>query len=424
MADRIKLLVQKRTSLKSQITLLTNLFDKGKLDNATLKMRSIRLAELFRAYEEFNDELVVLDPSDGHHDEFAIIQERYYAVAGKIENVINAVDGSRASTNTPNDGTRLNDDEVAASTKRRRIKLPEAPLPTFDGKYENWLAFKNAFTNMVGSRTDLSDIDKLYYLKSGLIGDAANKVKVFAIDGTNFAQAWELLERAYEVKRILIARHLLSILNLSVLDKETSSGLSKIADEVQQHTASLNALGVSVGPEMIVQIVEGKLPRNTLDKWEATLERDEFPKPDQLFEFLYKTAVCASKRERSKSADSQRPIGEPLYKRRQNNPANKAFVLGASHNCVVCKTKRHPLYLCDKFKRLPVSKRIETVRNAKLCYNCLRSHRDKPCKFSNCTICQKRHNTLLHLEGYTIPSKSDVHANTSDATKSESDQCA
>lgn len=41
------------------------------------------------------------------------------------------------------------------------MKLPEAPLPTFDGKYENWLTFKNAFTNMIGSRTDLSDVDKL-----------------------------------------------------------------------------------------------------------------------------------------------------------------------------------------------------------------------------------------------------------------------
>ena len=46
--------------------------------------------------------------------------------------------------------------------KTQRVKLLEVPLPTFDGKVENWLSFKNAFRNMIGSRTDLSDIDKLH----------------------------------------------------------------------------------------------------------------------------------------------------------------------------------------------------------------------------------------------------------------------
>jgi len=44
-------------------------------------------------------------------------------------------------------------------------------MPTFDGKYENWLSFKNAFHSMIGSQTDLSEIDKLHYLKSALIDD-------------------------------------------------------------------------------------------------------------------------------------------------------------------------------------------------------------------------------------------------------------
>lgn len=46
MAERIKLIVQKRTSLKSQITHVTNLFDKGKLDEATLELRMTRLTDL------------------------------------------------------------------------------------------------------------------------------------------------------------------------------------------------------------------------------------------------------------------------------------------------------------------------------------------------------------------------------------------
>ncbi|EFN61322.1 hypothetical protein EAG_09828, partial [Camponotus floridanus] len=68
---------------------------------------------------------------------------------------------------------------------------------------------------------------------------------------------------------------------------------------------------------------------------------------------------------------------------------NQTFLTSVSRNCIVCKSKRHPLFMCDKFKQLPVPKRIEIVKNVELCYNCLRSHRDNSCKFSNCTICQR-----------------------------------
>jgi len=49
---------------------------------------------------------------------------------------------------------------------------------------------------------DLSDIDKLHYLKSILTGEAAAKVRIFEIEGINYSNAWKILERAYEVKRI------------------------------------------------------------------------------------------------------------------------------------------------------------------------------------------------------------------------------
>ena len=255
-------------------------------------------------------------------------------------------------------------------------------------------------------------------MKSALTGEAANKIKIFSVDGISFTNAWDLLERSYEVKRILISRHLSMILNLTVLEKENTSGLMKLADDIQQHIASLNSLGVTIGCEMIVHIIESKMPKSALEKWEATLGRDEFPKPEQLYEFLYKTAISVSRREKTKFSDFEKGKNEPLIKKTRKIPSIKAFVTGISSNCIICKVKHHPIFLCDKFKKLPVSERIEKIRNAKLCYNCLRSHRGSPCKFSNCTICQKRHNTLLHLENYTT--KSNVSNSENSLTSSSS----
>jgi len=159
MADKVKLILQKRTSLKSQITNLSNLLDKGKLDNATLKLRIDRLTELYHACEEFNDELAILDPNDTHQDEFINIQERFYALAGKIENIMS---GTNASGSKSSDQSRVEYSENrAVIDKKRRIKLPEATLPTFDGKFESWLSFKNAFHNMIGAQTDPTSISSI-----------------------------------------------------------------------------------------------------------------------------------------------------------------------------------------------------------------------------------------------------------------------
>ncbi|XP_018401178.1 PREDICTED: uncharacterized protein LOC108778474 [Cyphomyrmex costatus] len=387
MAERIKILVQKRTSLKAQITGLTNALDKGKIDNITLKLRIAHLTDVYHAYEEFHDELLVLDPSGDHLTEFTNVQDRYYTLASRIESILNVANTSDNNCDTASVGTRNDNASSVSVTKIRRMKLPEAPLPTFDGKFEEWLAFKNAFTNMIGNQTDLSDVDKLHYFKSALKGEAANIIKIFSVDAISYSSAWNLLVRAYKVKRILISRHLSMIVNLPTLEKENTSGL--MADDVQQHVASLATLGVTVGPEMIVYLIESKLPRSALDKWEATLQRDEFPKPEQLYEFLYKIAVCASRREKAKISDTERCKGEPPAKKLRTGSSNKAFVAKVSRNCIACKVKRHPLYLCEKFKQLPVSERIEKIKSANLCYNCLRSHRGTPCKFSSCTICQK-----------------------------------
>jgi len=72
-------------------------------------------------------------------------------------------------------------------------------------------------------------------------------------------------------------------------------------------------------------------------------------------------------------------------------------MISKTNNCVACKSGQHLLFKCDKFKPLDIPKHIKIVRNAGLCYNYMRSHLGKACKYKNCIICQKEYNTLLHL---------------------------
>jgi hypothetical protein len=144
------------------------------------------LTDLYNKFENYNDEFAVLDPNDGHVTEFVNLQDRFYAIAGRMENIINAANMS-AESSMANDEMRGDNDERRTTIKKRRVKLPEASLPTFDGKYESWLSFKNAFMSMIGSQSDLSD--KLHYLKSALTGEAANKIKILAVEKINYSSA-------------------------------------------------------------------------------------------------------------------------------------------------------------------------------------------------------------------------------------------
>ncbi|XP_039313517.1 uncharacterized protein LOC120359585 [Solenopsis invicta] len=396
MTDRIKFILQKRASLKSQITGLTNIIERERYDKTALKLRMTRITELYHAYEEFNDELMLLESNDNHNDEFTSVQDRYYLLAAKVNEIIKPNEPPPDAIAGPSNVVLATENAGNTVTTKRKIKLPETALPTFDGRYEEWLTFKNTFLEMIDVRTDLADTKKLQYLKSALKGDAANKIKLLTIEGASYSKAWELLTRAYEVKRILISRHLTLLNNLPALEKETTDGLSRLADDTQQHVASLNALGVNVASESLVNLLESKLPKNTAEKWEETLDRDEFPKIDDLYKFLYRTAVRVSKRTRIESNRREDDKSSTAGKRARLT--SKAFVV---NNCTACGIKQHPLFKCDKFRQLDISKRIEIVRKARLCYNCMRSHVGKTCKYTNCTICHKRHNTLLHLERKT-----------------------
>ncbi|KAJ8951078.1 hypothetical protein NQ318_003776 [Aromia moschata] len=100
--------------------------------------------------------------------------------------------------------------------------------------------------------------------------------------------------------------------------------------------------------------------------------------------------------------------------KRHESKQNSRSLLSTSFSCCYCK-KEHAIYSCEGFKNVAVDKRIEFVRKARLCANCLRdNHVTKKCKIGPCTRCKSWHNTLLHQD--------DHEKNTSRASESNSER--
>ena len=66
------------------------------------------------------------------------------------------------------------------------------------------------------------------------------------------------------------------------------------------------------------------------------------------------------------------------------------------------KNGEHKMWKCEKFKKMKLAERHETVKKCNLCFSCLSAgHRISQCK-ANRTCgkggCSKRHNRLLHSD--------------------------
>ena len=81
-------------------------------------------------------------------------------------------------------------------------------------------------------------------------------------------------------------------------------------------------------------------------------------------------------------------------------------------SCELCQEK-HPLYLCQNFKRLSVDERRKQIQRMKRCFNCLsNSHLYTTCpSLKRCLSCKGKHHTLLHRPEFTSQSKVETSVN-------------
>ena len=114
------------------------------------------------------------------------------------------------------------------------------------------------------------------------------------------------------------------------------------------------------------------------------------PHYNELLDFI---DVCAQASELLPSSKKPNHASKPIA-------SFAAEASNVSPKCLLCKTNRHPLYVCSSFKLLPHDQKISIVKSNGICMNCLKpGHFVKQCKsLHHCKTCQKPHHTLLHID--------------------------
>ncbi|XP_031781161.1 uncharacterized protein LOC103316074 [Nasonia vitripennis] len=297
------------------------------------------------------------------------------------------------------------------------VKLPKISLPTFSGKDEDWASFSDLFTSLVHSRSGISDVTKLQYLKLCLTGVAAELIKDVMTTNANYASTWQTLKDRYSNPRLTINKLLTSFLEIPQMKKESAAEMRAFADEAKRIVRALTNLKLPVDHWDIwfVFLLSDRLDPESRKLWEAELsekdqeyvpEADEperdinsaLPKFSDLLKFLERRAQALKMYPSERKAE-KRPASTPTSGPQPRKVFHaRSSRLSGNSNCALCNGT-HPLSKCFKLKDKNPHERLATVKQLQRCFNCLGSHRANACNSSGrCSTCQGKHHTLLHLK--------------------------
>ncbi|XP_026464647.1 uncharacterized protein LOC113367235 [Ctenocephalides felis] len=349
-------------------------------------MRKRLLNKAFDEYNEALDQLIVQN-LDKHIDDRDAMEIRYCKVLTAIENLI-------ASYKQIDADTENAIDKIKTSAM---VQLPQINLPNFNGEFSQWPEFRDMFSSLIINNQLLTNAQKLHYLKNSLNREAANLIRNVSITDANFLTAWNTLVNTYDNKLILINAQLKEIINQP--QNRDNKSLRYFLCKSRQHVTAIKneKIPVDLSDLIFIYILKSKLDLDTQIAWSSSTAETNIPSLDHFFSFLERR--CAIH-------DINREQGPTPKVPIQRNH----FAAPIKIKCQFCN-KEHYLNRCEEILKLHVDDRIKFVKKIRLCFNCLNSsHGISQCSSKrNCSICKRRHNTILHKS--ELPRLSESNAN-------------
>lgn len=429
--DVLSELKKRRGSVKGRLTQFKNVVDSflganlTTLQVAELKLRVQAAIEIFAKFNAIENEIELLlsESETSANSEYVEVLESIYFTAMASANCL--IHNAEACSEFPIASAR------ADVQPRVNIKLPDIKLPAFEGAYDHWLEFKHSYITMIHNRSDLDEIQKFHYLRSALSGSALQVISALEFSPANYIHAWELLENRYHNERLLINNHVKALHSIPSLKQESPSQIRKLIDTILRNLRALKSLNEPTvnWDTLIIYLIVNKLDPSTEREWENHIgamslgSRDKV-KLNDLISFLRSRADTlemininhAKSKEvpqndkhqhMSDKRSSNRVHSYSSIKTTRNNDRHNKFKREVP-KCVLCD-QDHALYTCITFLNMSVKDRMKVVTDKGLCWNCLRAgHTLNDCIFGPCKQCQRKHNSLLHLENQSVSNSACV----------------
>ncbi|XP_043468116.1 uncharacterized protein LOC122502236 [Leptopilina heterotoma] len=370
-----------------------------------LQQRLDKISDVLSDFDNHQTEIELIVEEDslpGQYRERAEFEDLFYKTTALAQCILDHMRKPEVKIESDDGSASVHNSQGNQINATNRVKLPVLTLPKFDGSYDQWLVFYDTFKSEIHSNDSISAVQKFRYLSSLLTGDAVQVIKGLEISAANYQEAWELLEKRYKNKPLMIHNHIKGIVDYPRIAKQSFSALRDLLNSIQSNLRALKALEQSTDDwnSLLIYLITDKFDSKTKTEWEKQqIEEKEIPGVSNLIDFIEKQCQLLEKTDRSIKETYDQPRSKPFNKQPQNKNnfvANTATNQAA--NCPMCNDT-HSIFQCKNFLDLPIYTRIKEIKRLKRCLNCLRpNHLSLNCKAQFCRKCQKPHNTLLHIE--------------------------
>jgi hypothetical protein len=401
-------LIKSRGALKARLTKFVSMVDELNQENPNfdqLKMKFEKFKSLESEFDSVQKQIeshVEEDAVDEQVDYREEFENNFIAAAVRVNKILDA-----AKSETPNGNTHHSNISVT-NPNFVPVALPTMSLPSFDGSWEQWLSFYQRFDSLIHSNASLSPIQKFQYLNSCVTGEASSVIKSLGITTENYPIAIALLKERYDDQRLIIKNHIRALFDLPNVTKDSPASLRQLIDKVDLHLKVLKTLDAptETWDLLIIHLIELKLDAFTMREWETT-NKKTMPTLKDMYAYLKDRCRVWEAIQFHKNPEKNRDVqskSNPQQKSKAPFTRSSSNLATQQPSCKLCN-QNHFMYQCKQFLNLSVSARIAEVKRLKLCFNCLRStsHSASQCKSGVCKICNKMHNSLLHLTEPAAP---------------------
>ncbi|XP_062556906.1 uncharacterized protein LOC134221735 [Armigeres subalbatus] len=404
--EDVRLMTIKRGQVKAKLTRIFNALNAASQRNVRPSLPQLRvytkqMGVIYQEYNDIHDMVVASVPEENVTEQeakYVEFESQYNETSTMIETMTEVTE---KENRVPIQTTAVQGGPQQVIVQPQSFR---APLPSFDGKYESWPRFKAMFLDLMRHSTD-SDAVKLYHLENSLKGNAAGVIDLETLQNNNYQRAWDILEERFGNKRLILESHILGILNMKKMLKKSSKDLRNLVDECTRHVDNLVKLNQplsGISELLVVTVLTRALDDQTRELWEASISQTELPEYESTIEFLKQRCVILERCEKVVSVPSHAKFSnQKIHVPPKSVPpkTSHAASVPTDYVCDFC-SGHHQNYKCSVFLKMNVDQRQAKLKEANLCFNCLRKgHRSAGCSSDkSCSKCSKKHHTLVHFE--------------------------
>ena len=298
------------------------------------------------------------------------------------------------------------------------IQLPVAQLPTFDGNPLNYYLFMRLFEANV-ERSTVDSGSRLARLIQYCTGKAKHVIAGCSAmePAAGYIEAKALLKSRFGNDYTISEAWIDKVTLGPCLKASDREDLQDLSDDLCNCHHTLTAMGcmAEVDNQKTLVKVIARLPPYLQHRWRrdvVAIRRQKSANPNfgDVVKFVKEAA-----QEANDPTYGNVTLDLPVRQRVDTNAnksgkayAQRRVVMSAvaqsedlphTQVCPLC-SQQHSLFGCQAFKNASLEKRLEVVKQKRLCFNCLRAgHRSTACNVNRvCTVpgCGRKHTKFLH----------------------------